>query len=1024
VTLHAPPGWSGIKELLAYGRLDAAHVLSPMPLAAQLGVDVTPEAPILNVIQNVNGQALTLHVKHLGVRGPGDLRGMTFGVPYAYSMHYYLLCHYLAEHGVDPLREVRIVEVAPPAMPAYLEQETVDGVLAPEPFNQIPVNRGIGYIHILSKDIWEGHPCCAFASSPALARAHPNTHRAMVEAVLEAEAILHQADEGQRREIARLISGPRHLDLEDPSAAEQVLTGVFDDGRGHPRRVPDRIDFLPHLHPDTGAWMIAQMQRWGQLRRRVDYGETVAKVFVPLGASPTPAEGGLVVPAGFDPSDPFAAMARQPFSAFVETPPAPRGGGDDGGAPRLADLIDPLVAAVGGDLTVTFPQAGTGGLAEVARLLDELVRNAKFMQRRLEDRERAMRRQKAATEAQLHARAEELRCLFRVSSALQSALDPADALPDIARILPEGWRSPSSTIACVRLDGVEHASGDLERCAHRLAMPIEVDGVERGRVTVGHRGALPGEGPGRWLAEERTLLEAVAAMIGKAAEARDVRSKYARLYHGAPDMYATLDADGCVLECNRTLLRKTGFRRADLTGRRFVDLCHRSVRQEAARTWQALTTAGQVVDAPLRLRREDGGYIDVSVNLTWDRDAASGQAARARSSWRDISERMVLERRLDRTSRTFRQVLETMPLGYADHEMLFDADGEPADFIWRAMNRAFPAMTGLTLEAALDRRFLEVVPEGRSHDPDLVALYGRVVKEQTNAEFQLHFAPFERWYRVVAFPTGPSHFGVLFLETTAEVRGQRELEALNAQLRESNTELEQFAYVASHDLQEPLRMVASYTGLLAERYEGQLDAKADRYIHHAVSGAKRMQALIADLLSFSRAGRQELRAERVDLGEVLASVRHDLSPLIDERGALIDAEGLVAVRGDRLRVAQVLQNLLSNAIKFTPDGAPRVELRARRRGGWVEVSVTDHGVGIEPDKQERIFEIFKRLHHRSEVAGTGIGLAVVKKIVERHGGEIHVSSTPGGGSTFTFTLPAWEAEEAPEHPSAPRGVAE
>ena len=193
VTLTPAPGWSGVKDLLAFGHTDAAHLLSPMPLAIRQGLDGRRAEIRLACIQNVNGQALTLAKKHAGIKDVREMKGFTFGVPYRFSMHYYLLCLFLAEHGLDPLRDVNIIEVSPPRMPHFIETGRVDGVFAPEPFNQIPVYRGTGFIYTLSKDIWPGHPCCCFASTEEFIGKHPKTYKAMVRSVLEAELALHRA---------------------------------------------------------------------------------------------------------------------------------------------------------------------------------------------------------------------------------------------------------------------------------------------------------------------------------------------------------------------------------------------------------------------------------------------------------------------------------------------------------------------------------------------------------------------------------------------------------------------------------------------------------------------------------------------------------------------------------------------------------------------------------------------------------------------------------------------------------------
>ena len=239
---------------------------------------------------------------------------------------------------------------------------------------------------------------------------------------------------------------------------------------------------------------------------------------------------------------------------------------------------------------------------------------------------------------------------------------------------------------------------------------------------------------------------------------------------------------------------------------------------------------------------------------------------------------------------------------------------------------------------------------------------------------------------------------------------QAELEGLIADLEESNERLEQFAYAASPDLQEPLRMVSSYLQLIDRRYGDELDEDGREFLDFAVNGADRMREMIEGLLQYSRV---EMRGDEftpVDLEAVLADVRENLAVKIEEHDARITAESLPRVQGDEGQLRQVFQNLVSNAIEYSGAEPPRIHVSAERNGARWTVSVTDNGIGIEPADQARIFEVFQRLHTREEHPGTGIGLALCERIVERHGGEIWVDSEPGEGATFSFTLPAVEAD--------------
>ncbi len=241
-------------------------------------------------------------------------------------------------------------------------------------------------------------------------------------------------------------------------------------------------------------------------------------------------------------------------------------------------------------------------------------------------------------------------------------------------------------------------------------------------------------------------------------------------------------------------------------------------------------------------------------------------------------------------------------------------------------------------------------------------------------------------------------------DITDRKQAEERLRQITIEMQHSNTELEQFAYVISHDLQEPLRMVSSYTQLLAKRYQSKLDADADEFITYAVDGAKRMQALLGDLLEYSRVGTRGKSFSLTDSEDIIKQAMANLKIAIEESGALVSYDTLPTIMADEGQLVQLFQNLIVNAIKFRGQEPPRVHISAKRRRKVIIFSVRDNGIGIDSQHSKSIFEIFRRLHTREEYPGTGMGLSICKKIVERHGGHIGVQSRPGEGSTFYLTI--------------------
>jgi nitrate/nitrite transport system substrate-binding protein len=287
-------GWAVVRDKSLAGEYDAAHMLSPMPLAMTLGVGSNPIAWTMPAVENINGQAITLAIKHKDKRDPKQWKGFKFAVPFDYSMHNYLLRYYVAEHGLDPDKDIQIRVVPPPEMVANLRADNIDGFLAPDPVNQRAVYDGVGFIHMLSKDIWEDHPCCGFAASREFVTTMPTAYRALLKAIMDATAFARKPE--NRKQIAEAIAPANYLN-QPVTVVEQVLTGVFADGLGNVQRVPNRIDFDPFPWHSFAIWIMSQMKRWGQLKGDVDYQKVAQEVYLATDAAKLMKEVGLTPPA-------------------------------------------------------------------------------------------------------------------------------------------------------------------------------------------------------------------------------------------------------------------------------------------------------------------------------------------------------------------------------------------------------------------------------------------------------------------------------------------------------------------------------------------------------------------------------------------------------------------------------------------------------------------------------------------------------------------------------------------------------
>ncbi len=366
----------------------------------------------------------------------------------------------------------------------------------------------------------------------------------------------------------------------------------------------------------------------------------------------------------------------------------------------------------------------------------------------------------------------------------------------------------------------------------------------------------------------------------------------------------------------------------------------------------------------------------------------------------DITDRKKAEESLQATSDKFKALFENMTEGVALHEIIYQ--GETAvDYRILDINPAYEHHTGLARSRACGLLASELYGTGA---PPYFEEFARVAFSRIPFSFETYFPPLERHFHISVFSPEQGYFATVFEDITERKKNVEQLEKAAIDLKRSNVELEQFAYIASHDLQEPLRMISSYTQLLERRYKDKLDQDANDFIGFAVDGANRMQKMIQSFLVYSRASRDNSPLHPVNCNDVMTNVRLNLQMSIQETGTVIDCEPLPTVIGHSELLLQLFQNLIGNAIKFRNGRLPVISVKVRNEEAHWVFSVKDNGIGIDPEYFEKIFIVFQRLHSQSEYPGTGIGLSICKNIVERHHGTIWVESQPGQGTTFHFTI--------------------
>jgi PAS domain S-box-containing protein len=488
------------------------------------------------------------------------------------------------------------------------------------------------------------------------------------------------------------------------------------------------------------------------------------------------------------------------------------------------------------------------------------------------------------------------------------------------------------------------------------------------------------------------------------------RERFRAVVDSANEGILVYDRDLRVVDANVAAERIIGLPLDEMLGKPgFTSLlpCVREdgtpLRPEDRPTRRTLETGQPLTGMLIGIRRDEVQTTWLSVNTGFLRNPRDNALSGIVSTVSDITAARTQEAALKESEERFRHTVEYAEDGIANVSL---------DGVFLLVNRRLCEMLGRAEEELVGLSVKEV---SHAEDRDLTDRQRLALRsgEKRSVHFEKRYLRRDGTPFWVGLTIGlvrdaagqPLYEIAVFNDISERKEAERALQDAHEELKRSNAELEQFAYVASHDLQEPLRMVSSYTQLLQRRYKEKFDDDANEFMGYIVDGAARMKQLIEDLLTYSRVGTRGKEFRPVEVEAALRRGVANLRAAISESGASVSNDPLPMVEGDDVQLAQLFQNLIGNALKFRSQSVPRIHVSVSEKETEYEFGVADNGIGIEPQYFERIFMVFQRLHNKGEYPGTGIGLAICKKVVERHGGRIWVDSSPEGGSTFRFTLP-------------------